>query len=73
MSGVKDGKVVVTMTPLNGKEFFIYTQLGKVFERKPSFSTPITVSINPLLPVDRKLMVTTKPLDNTFQRVMTLD
>lgn len=73
MSGVKDGKVVVTMTPLNGKEFFIYTQLGKVFERKPSFSTPITVSINPLLPVDRKLMVTTKPLDNNFQRVMTLD
>ena len=73
MSGVKDGKAEITMSPVNGKEFFIYTRLGKVYDRKPSFSVPIKVSVNPLLPVERKLMLTAKPLENKFQRVMTID
>lgn len=73
VSDVRDGKPVITMTPVNGKEFFIYTQLGKVFERKPSFSVPISVSVNPTFPIDRKLMVTVKPLENKFQRVMTIE
>ena len=73
VSDVKEGKPVITMTPVNGKEFFIYTQLGRVFERKPSFSTPISVSVNPTFPIERKLMVTIKPLEKKFQRVMTIE
>ena len=73
VSGIKDGRVCVTMSPLNGKKFYIFSRQGNPFERRREFSDPLPVSINPLLPTENKLMVTTKPLDNTFQRVMTLD
>jgi len=73
MTGVNDGKAAITMSPVNGREFYIYTQKGKAFERKPRFSTPLPISVNPLLPAKEKKMVTVKPLENKFQRVMTFE
>lgn len=73
ISGVRDGKILVNMKPVNGRKFFIYSQLGTVFERMPSFDTQIRVAINPNYPTERRLMVTCEQLEHKFQRVMTID
>ena len=73
VSGFKEGKILLTLTPLDGREFYIYTQEGKPHATKPSFNKPVVARVNPDIPKDRKLMITAAVLENKFQRVMTLE
>jgi len=73
ISGMKEGKPVITLNPVNGKEFHIYSQTGVPFDSKPCFSTPIRIPVNQSSAPENKKMITMNPLEENFQRVLTIE
>lgn len=68
----QDGKPIIGLEPLDGKEFFLYTMVGKQLEKMPSFKTPIRVRVGQVS-LESRLMVTRTKLSNEPQRVLTIE